>query len=291
MPGVALLTHTGRHPGVLAQRLPGPDLVAEGRPLPDKLIATPGWALVQGASRGIGNALVEALLSRQHVLGVIATSRAPEQSLPLAALTERFGPRLITVPLDVEAPASIAQAAHEVSARLPENEPLRLVINATGLLHDGGHQPEKRLENVDASALARAFAVNATGPILVAQHFMPLIPRSGRSVFASLSARVGSISDNRLGGWYAYRASKAAQNMLTKTLAIEWARRLPECICVGLHPGTVDTQLSAPFRSGVSANALFTPARAACALLDVLGGLGQQDSGSCFAWDGQRIAP
>ncbi|MEO0422324.1 MAG: SDR family NAD(P)-dependent oxidoreductase [Pseudomonadota bacterium] len=259
--------------------------------MPDTLIATPGWALVQGASRGIGYALVEALLSRVNVLGVVATSRRPHQSSTLADLSERFGPRLITVPLDVEAPSSIEAAAREVSARLPEDEALRIVINSTGLLHDGAHQPEKRLENVEAEALARAFAVNATGPILVAQQFMPLIPKEGPSVFASLSARVGSISDNRLGGWYAYRASKAAQNMLTKTLAIEWARRLPECICVGLHPGTVDTQLSAPFRSGVSAQALFSPTRAAGALLDVLGGLDQGDSGSCFAWDGQRIEP
>ncbi|MEM9384726.1 MAG: SDR family NAD(P)-dependent oxidoreductase [Pseudomonadota bacterium] len=259
--------------------------------MPDKLIETPAWALVQGASRGIGAALVEALLARESILGVVATSRQPKRSAALARLAEQHDSRLLAVPLDLEAPDSIATAAQEVAQRLPKAQSLRLVINVAGLLHDATHQPEKRLENLSAAALARAFAVNATGPMLVAQHFMFLLPTSGRSLFASLSARVGSISDNRLGGWYAYRASKAAQNMLTKTLAIEWARRLPDCVCVGLHPGTVATDLSAPFRSGVPEQQLFSPERSAAALLEVLSSLGKQDSGHCFAWDGQRIAP
>ncbi len=255
----------------------------------DSLLAQPGWAMVQGASRGIGAALTRALLAREDILGVVATSRTPQESQLLQELALVHGPRLQRVPLDVESPASIERGAMEVAEHCDQQ--LRVVINAAGLLHDQAQQPEKRLENVEASALARAFAVNASGPILVARHVIKLFPRDGRSLFASISARVGSIGDNRLGGWYAYRASKAAQNMLTRTLAIELARRLPQCICVGLHPGTVATDLSAPFRSGVPADKLFTPEQSAAALLQVLAGLGPEDSGACFAWDGKRIVP
>ncbi len=256
-----------------------------GQPLFD----TPGWAMVQGASRGIGAALVGALLARREIRGVIATCRRPQAAQALAPYRQVAGDRLHVLALDVTDPPSIAAAA-EAAAPICDGE-LRLVLNSAGILHEGDLTPEKRLEDIDASNLARAFAVNASGPILVARHFVPLLASRGRTRFASISARVGSISDNRLGGWYAYRASKAAQNMLTRTLAIELSRRLPDCVCVGLHPGTVDTDLSAPFRSGVPAERRFSPERAAAQLLEVLAGLGGDDSGGCFAWDGARIAP
>jgi NAD(P)-dependent dehydrogenase (short-subunit alcohol dehydrogenase family) len=135
----------------------------------------------------------------------------------------------------------------------------------------------------------RQYAVNAVGPALVAKHFLPLMPKQGRSVFAVLSARVGSISDNRLGGWYGYRASKAALNQLVRSLSIEDKRRYDRGIVVALHPGTVDTKLSRPFQQ--AGRDLFQPDRAAVQLLDLIDGLRPADSGKLFAWDGSEIAP
>lgn len=165
------------------------------------------------------------------------------------------------------------------------------MIVASGILQGGNAAPEKSWRALSADGLACYFAVNAAGPALVAKHFLPLLPREGRSVFAALSARVGSIGDNRLGGWYGYRASKAALNMLVKTLAIELARTRRQAICVALHPGTVNTGLSAAFQHGVAPEKLFAPQRSAGHLLDVIANLTPADSGGCFAWDGSRIAP
>ncbi len=171
---------------------------------------------------------------------------------------------------------------------------LNLVLNVAGLLHRYDHQgagpgPERRLADVTPDWLVESFRVNAAGPLLIAKHVQSLLPRREHAVFASLSARVGSIEDNRLGGWYAYRGSKAAQNMFTRGLAIELKRRCPGIVCVGLHPGTTDTGLSAPFQRGVPAGKLFSPDRAAGHLLAVIDGLGVQDNGSFRAWDGQPI--
>ena len=164
------------------------------------------------------------------------------------------------------------------------------MIVASGLLHDGAAlQPEKTWRSLTAEGLQRAFAINTIGPALVAKHFLPLLAQERKAVFAALSARVGSIEDNHLGGWHAYRASKAALNMLIRTLAIELARRNDHALCVGLHPGTVDTGLSKPFQGYVAKGKLFTPARAAGQLLDVLDGLSPGHTGGLFAWDGQRI--
>jgi NAD(P)-dependent dehydrogenase (short-subunit alcohol dehydrogenase family) len=150
-------------------------------------------------------------------------------------------------------------------------------------------RPEKRLADLSADALARAFAVNAIGPLLVARHFEPLLAHGERAVFASLSARVGSIEDNRLGGWYAYRASKAAQNQFTRTLAVEWARSRRNVICVALHPGTTDTDLSRPFQGNVPAGKLFEVDYAVTQLLQVIDRLQPADSGQFLAWNGDRI--
>jgi NAD(P)-dependent dehydrogenase (short-subunit alcohol dehydrogenase family) len=249
----------------------------------------PGQVLVQGASRGIGAAFVEALLNVETVTAVIATSRDPTVSTALNALHDAHGPqRLQLLSMDITDEVAIRDAAGRLD---PGDTPLRMIVNCAGLLHDDGLVPEKRLEDLNDEHLHRVFAVNCFGPMLVARYFQPLLARRGRTVFASISARVGSITDNRLGGWYAYRASKAAQNMFTRTLAIELARRLPDCLCVGLHPGTVETDLSAPFRRGVSADRLFTPAYAAERMIDVVAGLGIEASGNCFAWDGKPIAP
>jgi NAD(P)-dependent dehydrogenase (short-subunit alcohol dehydrogenase family) len=157
------------------------------------------------------------------------------------------------------------------------------------VLHGPALRPEKTWRSLDAAALAEAFAINATGPALIAKHTLGLLRRDAKSAFACLSARVGSIEDNRLGGWHAYRASKAALNMLVRSCAVELHQRNPGALCVALHPGTVDTRLSQPFQGGVDPAKLFTPTRSARALLGVLDHLTPADSGRLFAWDGQAI--
>ena len=233
---------------------------------------------VIGASGGIGAALVAALLDEPQVAAVHALCRRP----PVIA-----DPRLHWASLDLADAPGIAAAAATVGAE----GPLDLVIVATGVLHDARAQPEKRWEQLSAEALAHLFAINAIGPALCARHFLPLLRTDAKAVFAALSARVGSIADNRAGGWYGYRASKAALNQLLKTFALELARRRPRAVCIGLHPGTVDTPLSQPVQPRVPAGRLFTPARAAACLLEVIDGVGPADSGQVFAWDGTPVPP
>ena len=176
-----------------------------------------------------------------------------------------------------------------LATRAADLTPLRLLICTAGLLHDGELQPEKRLARVRRGQLERSFTVNAWGPLLLAQALEPALPRDQPSHFASFSARVGSIGDNRAGGWYGYRAAKAAQNQLLRTLALEWRRTRP-LACVTLwHPGTTATGLSAPFRGGVAPEALFTPERAAAHLLDRLPQRIPEESGAFLAWDGSPI--
>jgi NAD(P)-dependent dehydrogenase (short-subunit alcohol dehydrogenase family) len=187
---------------------------------------------------------------------------------------------------DLLDPASISAAAET----LARDGPLDLVFVATGMLtRSDGSGPEKSFRQITAPGLAEQFAINAIGPALIAQAFLPLLARDRRAVFAVLSARVGSIGDNRLGGWHGYRAAKAALNMLVRNFAIELARSHPQAIVVGLHPGTVDTGLSAPFQRGVEPGRLFSAETAATHLLDTLDGLTPQDSGGLFAWDGTPI--
>lgn len=224
-------------------------------------------AVVVGASGGIGAALAKSL--REEDAEVHAFARSFE----------------VDRRIDISDERSVAAAA----ARVPVG--VDLVLIATGLLHEGDRGPEKALRELDADWLQRNFLINAIGPALVAKHFLPLLPRDRRAVFAALSARVGSISDNKLGGWYGYRASKAALNQLIRTLAIEEKRRNPQSVVVALHPGTVDTSLSKPFQGNVQPGRLFTPDRAAVQLLDVLDGLKPADSGRLFDWEGKEVAP
>ena len=164
---------------------------------------------------------------------------------------------------------------------------LRLVFDATGFLHDDRQEPEKTWRQIDAVKLARSFALNAIGPALIMKHVLPRLPRSGKAAFATLSARVGSIGDNRLGGWYSYRASKAALNQLVRTAAIELARRSPEALCIALHPGTVATALSAPFApTGLEVH---PPPAAARHLLAAVDQLTADASGGFFDWRGQPV--
>jgi NAD(P)-dependent dehydrogenase (short-subunit alcohol dehydrogenase family) len=182
--------------------------------------------------------------------------------------------------------ATIAAAAEQIKS----DGPLDMVLVATGMLTDqaSGIAPEKTFRHQSAEAFAAIFAVNTFGPALVAKHFLPLLARKQRVVFAALSARVGSISDNRLGGWHAYRASKAALNMLIKNYALEMVRRNDQAVIVGLHPGTVATDLSADFTSSAG-RTVFSADQSATYLLDVLAGLSAKDSGKVFDWAGKEI--
>ncbi|MFO8236892.1 MAG: SDR family NAD(P)-dependent oxidoreductase [Prochlorococcaceae cyanobacterium] len=256
-----------------------PPLNSAGSPLPDwHLPHWRGLALVVGCG-GIGRALLADLALRAPQLELVGTSRRPQ---PLGSAHLDGVPVL---PLDLERDASLMALAEQLAG----GAPLRLVIHTAGVLQEGELKPEKRLAQVQRRHLERSFAVNAFAPLLLAQAIEPLLPRDQPFHFASLSARVGSIGDNRLGGWYAYRAAKAAQNQLLHTLALEWGRRLPlGCVSL-LHPGTTATALSAPFRANVAEGSLFSPQRAAGHLLDVLEQRRQGDSGRFWAWDGQAI--
>jgi NAD(P)-dependent dehydrogenase (short-subunit alcohol dehydrogenase family) len=232
-------------------------------------------AVVIGASGGIGSALARAIAASGRystIHGISRTSRAAESGI-------RYHNA------DIADEASVQRAA----ASIGTDEPVGLVIIASGLLHEAKILPEKALRMIDPAAMARLFAVNTIGPAIIAKHFVPLLPRQGRSIFAALSARVGSIEDNRLGGWYSYRASKAALNQVIRTLAIELKRTRPEAIALALHPGTVATDLSKPFRSDETHEGLFSPHDAAANLLKVLDQATQEQSGALLAWNSARI--
>lgn len=219
-------------------------------------------ALVIGASGALGAAFCALLNEDPRCVGVRELGR-------------NSSPRL-----DLEQPASIAEAASGLAAEAP----YQLIINAAGLLHRGEITPEKSFSAIEHEALSAVFQVNTLGPALVLRHFLPLL--DSRGAMAMLSAKVGSIGDNRLGGWYAYRAAKAALNMLIKTAAIEVARTRPQTRLLSLHPGTVSSGLSQPFRGAVTAR----PAKlAAHELLTLIDRLGPADSGNFFAYDGQRL--
>lgn len=231
---------------------------------------------VFGAGGGLGQAFCEALRADVSVGHIYELSRSGT-----GASTETS----TKIAFDLLDEASIAAAAKTMAA----NGPLHLVLVATGLLHDEFAQPEKRRQDLDPARMEHLFRVNTIGPALIAKHTLPLLDRDQRSVFAALSARVGSISDNRLGGWHSYRASKAALNMMLRTLSVELAYKNPKSICVALHPGTVDTALSEPFQRNVADGKLFTPEYAATRMLSVLENLSPEDSGGFFAWDGEPI--
>lgn len=225
-----------------------------------------GSAIVLGASGGLGTALSDAIARSGRFGRLVKFSRASEPAIDL---------------LDED---SLKRAAKYASG----NYGVRLVIDATGFLHDDRHKPEKTWRNLEPDEMVRAFALNAIGPALIMKHFLPLLESSGKALFATLSARVGSIGDNRLGGWYSYRASKAALNQLVRTASVELRRLKPEAVCVALHPGTVDTPLSQPFsRAGLQVQ---SPAKAALHLIAVIDRLGPDESGGFFDWRGAPVA-
>lgn len=222
-------------------------------------------ALVIGASGGIGNAIAEALERDPRCAGVLRLSRRDNPGF------------------DVKDEVSVAEAAQRIASQV---DGLDLIFNATGGLTIDGVGPEKALKAIDPQAMLRQFAVNAVGPAMLLKHFAPLLPRDRKGIFGSLSARVGSIGDNHLGGWISYRASKAAQNQIVRTAAIEIARTRPLAVIAALHPGTVETGLSVGFRGN---HAAVPPSEAAANLLGVLDALPPEKTGGFFAYDGTAI--
>lgn len=228
-----------------------------------------------GASGAIGGALVDHYLHLgEHT--IFALSRKPITSLH---------PQVHHLSIDYTQEETLRLSAENISHQTK----LDRIIVATGFLHDTNHEPEKSLQHISSDAYEKNFLINCIAPMMVLKYFSPLMQKNSTSIFAALSARVGSISDNRLGGWYAYRSAKAALNMSLKTASIEMARKNKEAIIVGLHPGTVDSALSKPFQKNVVEGKLFSPDLAAEKLVGVIESLTIKNSGHVLAWDGSKI--
>jgi NAD(P)-dependent dehydrogenase (short-subunit alcohol dehydrogenase family) len=243
-------------------------------------------ALIVGASQGIGLEFVRQLLNNEQIEQIFATYRNPDSASDLLAFVDTDPTRLLALPMDITLEREIEQTVNKINEKVDK---LHFVINCVGILHEGYLQPEKSLRQINSEQLLRYFQVNSIGTPLLAKHLLPLLRHPEPSVFASISAKIGSIGDNRLGGWYGYRASKAALNMFVRTIAIEYSRRSPKTIVVALHPGTTDTRLSKPFQKNVPAEKLFSVERTVRQLLAVIEQLTGKDSGEFFNWDGDRL--
>ena len=247
---------------------------------------TNGKRLIVGASRGIGLALLQAQLESPDVTCVIATYRPATNRKCLDDFQERYGERLVLQPLDV----TDADSLESFEALLKQQEGgIDLAIHAAGLLHDEGVEPEKSIEQCSPRALEQLFRVNSIGPLMVARSLLRAQARKRGFTFAVASAMVGSIGDNRLGGWYGYRASKAALNQFVRTLANECRHRHPNATVIAVHPGTTDTALSRPFQGNIEPGKLYTSEQTADRILRLVSGLGMKDSGRFFNWDGSEI--
>lgn len=228
-----------------------------------------------GATGSLGSAFIQQLMSMPKVKTIYACSRSKQNIR---------SNKIRSLELDLLSEASIKAASEAIDKKLD------LIIVASGTLHTETIKPEKTLNELSLETLHSIFSVNTYGPALVLKYFSPLLNKEHKNVFAILSARVGSISDNRLGGWYAYRASKAALNMIIKTASIELNRVNKNTIIMGLHPGTVDSTLSKPFQKRVPIDKLFTPEYSAKKLLSVIEKADESYSGECYDYNNVRIA-
>ncbi len=239
----------------------------------------PATALVIGSSGGIGSSLALSLLDNNNVGEVYTCSRTQGDN-NISGKNHLY--------LDLENEDSIERSAGIIQKSA---ECLDIVFVATGVLwRDLDLYPEKNLQSLNLNSLEKIFRVNSFGPAMIMKHFLPLLNKRQKSVFAVISAKVGSIQDNRLGGWYGYRSSKAALNMFVKTASIELKRKNASAICVALHPGTVDTSLSSPFRNSIPDNSLVSSDFAASNLLQVIEKLNSGNTGGFFSWDGNEIS-
>ena len=230
--------------------------------------------LVVGGSGGIGLAIVKAFLERNDVVSVVATYHAGERAF--------CHENLQWVSLDVQDEVAIQTLASEIGD-------LDVLVNAVGYLHSPGAMPEKTIKEFDVSQFERNIALNTLPSILLAKHFMNSLKSNSSTFFITLSARVGSIEDNRVGGWVSYRASKAALNMAIKTISIEWQHKLPNCCVLLFHPGTTDTLLSKPFQKGLPEGQLHSAEYVAESLLTLLEGMDSMDTGRFVSFDGGSV--
>jgi NAD(P)-dependent dehydrogenase (short-subunit alcohol dehydrogenase family) len=240
-------------------------------------------ALVVGGGQGIGLGFVRQFLAMADLDKVYTTYRRVESAIELLEIAD---PKLCCLQMDITDESQISAVIDRIQA---ETKNLHYVINCVGVLHEGEMQPEKSLRHINGEQLLRYFQVNSVGAMLLFKYVQPLLKHGDRSILATISAKVGSIGDNQLGGWYGYRASKTALNMFIRTSAIEYKRTCPQAILVALHPGTTDTRLSLPFQRNVPPEKLFSVDRTVSQLMLVIEGLSISDSGEFFAWDSSRL--
>jgi len=245
-----------------------------------------GVSVIVGGTGGIGLALAQAQLRDETLNRLIVTHRPGKRSSGLEELALQYPARVETLELDITDPTGLEHFARQLAEL--ENG-VDTCIQAAGLLHDENVFPEKSLEQCDPASLMRLFEVNSIGPLMVARALLAAQPRQQPFKFVALSAMVGSIGDNRLGGWYGYRASKAALNQFIKTLANECRTRFPRAAIMAIHPGTTDTSLSSPFQGNVPPERLYTPAQTAKRILGVIESADRRSSGRFFNWDGSEI--
>jgi short-subunit dehydrogenase len=240
--------------------------------------------LIFGASGGLGLGFVKKLLVDKKIDKIFATYYSSSSELDL--LAGEYPDKLTCFCLDVTDEQQVADYLCQLDK---DTVKLHLVVNCIGILHQDKIQPEKSLSQVNTDNLVSYFKVNSVASVIIAKYLIPLFRHDDISIFAVISAKVGSISDNQLGGWYGYRASKAALNMLLKTIAIEYQRKSPQTVVTALHPGTIDTKLSIPFQKNVDPDRLFSVEKGVNHLYEILQRLEKKDSGKFFSWDGSEI--
>ena len=232
-----------------------------------------------GSSGAIGNSICEVLLNEYPIKKLYKFSRK---------IQTKDTDKIKNIVIDIEDENSIKESIKHI----PKDVKFDLIFVATGLLHNENEIfPEKSIKDINTDMFKKVLLVNAIGPALIGKYFIPLLKKDNKSVFAFLSAKVGSISDNKIGGWYSYRASKAALNQIIKNFSIEIRRNNNNAIFVGLQPGTVKSFLSKPFQKNKNKQTLFTPEDSAKKLLKVINSLDYEDSGKLFSWNGEEIQP
>ena len=233
--------------------------------------------VIVGAAGAIGKAFVEYYAKDEKTDKVFAFSRKK------ISFENR---KIKSFDIDIESQTSIEDAAQNI-----KDYPIEIIIVATGILHSENFGPEKSIKDINYATMTKVISVNTIGPALIGRYFIPLLRKDAKSVIAFLSARVGSISDNKLGGWYSYRASKTALNQIIKNFSIELKRTNPKAVVLGLQPGTVDSNLSDPFKKNVAKGKLFSPEQSRELLSDVIEKTSIEDSGNLIAYDGEVISP
>ncbi|XP_046441559.1 C-factor-like [Daphnia pulex] len=254
-------------------------------------------ALIQGASKGLGLQFSKVLTARADVAKVIATSRGAENEAVLLDIQKQFPKKLVLINVDITKEDNIKRIVPIITEK--SGGKLDLVLNCSAILHPSG-KGETSLRDVSFEGLRSTFETNTIGPLLTAKYFSPLLLKSSglfgnqsgkkhSGILVNMTAKVSSISDNQIGGWYSYRLSKTALNMATKNLSIELGRGKSKVICVAMHPGTVDTDLSRPYHKGVPADKLFSAEKSVNFLMTIIDKLSVEDTGKCIGWDGNII--